>query len=43
MRPTIQPDVPALASDDLSQDVPVQATVDTLEAEMAKLLGRGPG
>ena len=45
--PTIVPAASAIATGDLIQDVsaagPVQVSVDALEAEMAKLLGRAPG
>ena len=45
--PTIVPAASAIAAGDLIQDVsaagPVQVSVDALEAEMAKLLGRAPG
>ena len=45
--PTIVPAASAIATDDLIQDVsaagPMQVSVDALEAEMAKLLGRAPG
>jgi hypothetical protein len=45
--PTIVPEVPINAAEDQIQDVsaagPEQASIDALEAEMAKLLGRGPG
>lgn len=45
--PTIVPAASSIAAGDLCLDVaatgPAHADVDTLEAEMAKLLGRGPG
>jgi hypothetical protein len=47
LTPTIVPAASAIAAGDLIQDVsaagPVQVSVDALEAEMAKLLGRAPG